>query len=144
MNPTSKIFINQTCIISSTDISFSFSRSSGPGGQNVNKVNSRVTLTFNVAGSPALSASQCQLVMSRLVNRINRRGILQLSSDIARTQAGNREEVINRFVKLMRQALYVQPVRRKTRVSRRAKERRLEMKKNRSQIKKLRSRRSCQ
>lgn len=141
VNSANKVLVNSACSISMAEISLSFSRSSGPGGQNVNKVNSRVTLAFNVFDSPSLSDNQRQLVMNRLSGRINRRGILQISSDTTRTQAGNREEVVSRFVKMMRRALFVQPPRRKTRAPRRAKERRLEVKKNRGRVKKLRSRR---
>lgn len=141
MNPVNKLFINSTCSISMAEISLSFSRSSGPGGQNVNKVNTRVTLAFNVTGSPSLSESQRQLTMSRLSGRINRKGILQVSSDATRTQAANRDDAFNRFVELMRRVLYVHPLRHKTGVPRRAKERRLKIKKNRARTKKLRSRR---
>ncbi len=141
MNPVNKIFINANCSVFAAEISLSFSRSSGPGGQNVNKVNTRVTVAFNVLDSPSLSDSQRQLVMNRLAGRINRKGILQVSSDTTRTQAANREEAIARFVELIRGALFVQPPRHKTRVPRRAKERRLESKKKRGRVKKLRSRR---
>ena len=121
------------------ELSFSFSRSSGPGGQNVNKVNTRVTLSFDVACSPSLNDRQRQLIRSRLATRINKNGVLRIAADSCRTQQGNREEVVLRFVKLLRQALHEQRSRRKTRVPKRAKERRLSAKKNRGSLKQLRS-----
>jgi ribosome-associated protein len=123
-----------------SELSFSFSRSSGPGGQNVNKVNTRVTLAFDVVHSPSLGDRQKQLISSRLASRINKNGVLRIAADSCRTQAGNRQEVLRRFVGLLRQALHEQPPRRKTRVPKRARERRLSAKKNRSRLKQLRSR----
>ena len=74
------IQINQQLAIADDELSFSASRSSGPGGQNVNKVNTRVTLWFDVAGSPSLSADQKQALLARLANRITREGMLQVVS----------------------------------------------------------------
>ncbi len=133
------IFINPGCSIPASELSFSFSRSSGPGGQNVNKVNTRVTLSFDVTGSRSLNDRQRTLIRSRLATRINKNGLLRISADSCRTQQGNREEVIRRFTDLLRQALHEQRPRRKTKVSRRAKERRLAAKKNRGRLKKMRS-----
>jgi ribosome-associated protein len=122
-----------------SELSFSFSRSSGPGGQNVNKVNTRVTLSFDVSASQGLNDRQRQLIFSRLATRINKLGILLISADTCRTQQGNRDETLRRFVHLLRQAVHEQRPRRKSNVSRRAKERRLSAKKNRGRLKKLRS-----
>lgn len=126
--------------IAPSELSFSFSRSSGPGGQNVNKVNTRVTLSFDVSYSPGLNDRQRQLIFSRLATRINKQGVLRISADSYRTQQGNKDEVIRRFVNLLRQAVHEQRSRRKTKVPRRAKERRLSAKKNRGRLKQLRSR----
>jgi ribosome-associated protein len=126
--------------IAPAELSFSFSRSSGPGGQNVNKVNTRVTLSYDVAHSPSLNDRQRQLIFSRLATRINKLGILRISSDTCRTQQGNKEEVTRRFVHLLQGAVHEQRPRRKTKVSRGARERRLSSKKNRGRIKQLRSR----
>ena len=123
-----------------SELSFSFSRSSGPGGQNVNKVNTRVTLAFDVVNSSSINERQRQLISSRLAPRINKNGVLRIAADSCRTQAGNRQEVIQRFVGLLRQALHRQRPRRKTRVPKRARERRLSAKKNRGRLKQLRSR----
>ena len=123
-----------------SELGFSFSRSSGAGGQNVNKVNTRVTLSFDVDRSPSLDEHQRQLVRNRLGARINRDGILKISSDTYRTQGANREEVVRRFYALLRSALHEQRPRRKTRVPKRARERRLSAKKMRGRLKRLRAR----
>jgi len=123
-----------------SELSFSFSRSSGPGGQNVNKVNTRVTLAFDVAHSPSLDGRQRQLIADRLAARINKHGVLRIAADSCRTQAGNRQDVILRFITLLRQALHEERPRRKTRVPKRVRERRLSVKKNRGRLKQLRSR----
>ncbi len=122
-----------------SELSFSFSRSSGAGGQNVNKVNTRVTLSFDVLRSPSLSDRQRQLVCRRLAGRINRKGILQVSSDSHRTQGANREEVIRRFYALLQGAVHEQRPRRKTGTPKRVRQRRLTTKKMRGRLKKLRT-----
>lgn len=121
------------------ELSFSFSRSSGAGGQNVNKVNTRVTLSFDVRRSPSLSDRQRQLVCRRLAGRINRKGVLQVSSSSHRTQGANREEVIRRFYALLQGAVHEQRPRRKTRMPKRVRQRRLTAKKMRGRLKKLRT-----
>lgn len=140
MTSVDRIFITPGCSIPASELSFSFSRSSGPGGQNVNKVNTRVTLSFDLAHSPSLDERQKAMVGSRLAGRINKHGLLRISGDSCRTQQGNREEVVRRFAVLLRQALHERRPRKKTKVSRRAKERRLAAKKNRGRLKKMRSR----
>ncbi len=122
-----------------SELVFSFSRSSGAGGQNVNKVNTRVTLSFDVDRSPSLDEHQRQLIRNRLGGRINRDGILKISSDTYRTQGANREEVVRRFYTLLRSALHEQRPRKRTRIPKRARERRLSAKKMRSRLKQLRA-----
>jgi ribosome-associated protein len=136
----SVVQIRPDLVISRSELSFSFSRSSGAGGQNVNKVNSRVTLSFDVKRSPSLSEDQRRLIRDRLGHRINRRGVLRISSDVYRTQEANRREVTERFAKMLREAVHVTAPRKKTRVPAGARKRRLEQKKRRSRIKQLRSR----
>jgi ribosome-associated protein len=136
----SVVQIRPDLVISRSELSFSFSRSSGAGGQNVNKVNSRVTLSFDVKRSPSLSEDQRRLIRDRLGHRINRRGVLRISSDVHRTQDANRREVTERFIKMLRGAVRVAAPRKKTRVPAGARKRRLEQKKWRSRIKQLRSR----
>jgi len=126
--------------IPEAELAFSASRSSGPGGQNVNKVSTRVTLRFDVAHSPSLSEPQRRRIRLRLRTRITRDGVLVVASQRHRTQAANRAAATERFAELLRDALRRRPVRKKTRVPRAAKERRLEQKKRRGRTKKLRSR----
>jgi ribosome-associated protein len=73
----------------------------GPGGQNVNKVSSRVTLWFAVVNSPSLSQEQRDLIMSRLATRIGKDGVLRVVSQQTRSQAANRELTMERFVELL-------------------------------------------
>ncbi len=120
------------------EIRFTFSRSGGPGGQNVNKVNTKVTLYFDISASAALTNDQKQLLLSRLGNRISRNGVLQLVSTGHRTQKANREDVLQRFAAMLASALYQPRQRKKTRVPARAKEARLQSKKRRGRLKAVR------
>lgn len=121
------------------ELSFHFSRSGGAGGQNVNKVNTRVTLRFSLETSPSLSPWQKGLIREKLGARISQQGFLQVVASEHRTQGANREAALARFASLMRGALYQPRPRKKTRVPFKAKKRRLEGKKARAGIKRLRS-----
>ena len=123
------------------EVDFAVSRSGGPGGQNVNKVSTRVTLRFNVDASEVLSIDQRRLIRARLATRINKEGILQVTSQRTRSQELNRADVQERFAELLRDALHKEPPRIPTRVSRAAKIKRVEEKKKRTEIKIARSRR---
>ena len=122
------------------ELDFTVSRSGGPGGQNVNKVSTRVTLHFNVDSSGVLNPDQRRRIHSRLSTRINKEGILHVTSQRTRSQELNRADVIQRFAELLREALYKEPPRIPTRVSRAAKIKRVEEKKKRTEIKVARSR----
>lgn len=102
-----------------------FSHASGPGGQNVNKVATAVTLCFHPASSGALTPAQKELVARRLANRINADGVLRVVASDARTQAANRAGADLRFRELLVEALKVAKKRRPTRPSRASVERRL-------------------
>ena len=121
-----------------SELHFRFARSSGPGGQHVNRSATQVELLFDVANSPSLDEVQRQRVLSKLKSRIDKEGILHLVSQEARSQLRNREEVVERFQELMREALHVPKRRRPTRPTRAARERRLEEKRRRSEIKRHR------
>jgi ribosome-associated protein len=121
------------------ELNFTASRSSGPGGQNVNKVSSRVTLTFDVAHSPSLGAEQRARIMERLAGRISKDGVLRVVSQRHRTQGANRAAALERFVELLRGALAEQATRVPTRLPRVAKEQRLRAKKQHARIKRERS-----
>ena len=133
------IKITDSLTIPGSELWFTASRSSGPGGQNVNKVNTRVTLFFDVINSPGLSDRQKELIRNRLPTRINKEGVLRVVSQKHRTQAANLEEALNRIASLLRKSLHEVPPRKKRMVSRAAKRRRLDEKKYRSRIKKSRS-----
>lgn len=127
--------------ISESELDFSASRSSGPGGQNVNKVATRVTLRLDLEASPHFSEEQKQRIRERLATRVSKEGVLSVSSQRERSQSANREAAQQRLVELLREALEIAPKRRPTRTPRGAKRRRLENKRRRSQLKRGRSRR---
>jgi ribosome-associated protein len=133
------IEINSTLAIPESEISFTASLSSGPGGQHVNKTSTRVTLRFDVSGSSTLSEAQKEILRKRLSGRISREGVLQVSSQQFRSQSMNRDDTLRRFVTLLRNALKPVPQRRRTRPPRSAVERRIEAKKKRGERKKERS-----
>ena len=122
------------------ELTFTASRSGGPGGQNVNKVATRITLAFNVAGSPTLSPDQRAHILEGLAARISKDGILRVVSQRHRTQAANRRAALERFVELVRGALAEEAPRVPTRPTRIARERRVAVKKLRGRLKQERAR----
>ncbi len=131
--------ITDELAIPDEEVSFVTSRSGGPGGQNVNKLETRVTVRFDLAGSPTLSEEQRQRLLERLATRITRAGFFQVTSQKHRTQAENREAAVARFAELMAEALREETPRKPTRVPRAAKRRRLDNKKRQGQRKRERS-----
>lgn len=125
--------------IPEAELDFEYSRSSGPGGQNVNRVETRVTLRFDVAASAALTAEQKGRLGERLATRINKDGVLWVSSQRHRTREANRRAALLRFGELVRGALAPKRTRIKTRSTRAAKERRLDEKRRRKLTKERRA-----
>lgn len=121
------------------ELTFVTSRSGGPGGQNVNKVNTKVTLLFDVGKSPSLSDEEKEKVKERLSTRVSKTGVLRVVSQRHRTQPQNRKAAIDRFVELLEEALLEDPARKKTRVPAATKRRRLRDKRHRSRIRETRS-----
>jgi ribosome-associated protein len=124
--------IDEELAISDEEVAFTTSRSGGPGGQNVNKLETRVTLRFDLDGSPSLSEEQKARLRQRLATRITKQGVLHVTAQRHRTQAANREAAVERFAELLRENLREEAPRKKTRPSRAAKTRRLEAKRRRS------------
>ena len=127
--------------IPAEELSFGYSRSGGPGGQNVNKVSTRVTVWLDVAGSPSLTDVQKARIRSRLAARMSREGVLHVVSQQTRSQARNRELAVERLAELLREALATRPPRRRPPVPARIHERRLQAKRQRGRRKRERSRR---
>ena len=132
------IRINRRLSIPRSELDFQASRSGGPGGQHANTTASRIQLRWNVDASPSLTDRRRQLIRSRLGNRIDSSGVLQITVDTHRSQHQNREEAVERFAELVRGALQPRKKRKQTRPTRASKERRLEKKKRRGRKKELR------
>jgi len=124
--------------IPESELKFSASRSGGPGGQNVNKVNTKVELRFNVEGTQVFSEVEKQMLMNLLKNRINSEGELLIISQSERTQLMNKKKAEERLYKLIATALTKKPKRKSTKPTNSSKLKRIEKKKKRGNIKKLR------
>lgn len=118
-----------------TEVQFSASRSGGPGGQNVNKVNTKIELRFPVQKSAVLDEMQKQLVLSKLKNRINADGELLVTSTTERSQWRNREQAVRKFFELIEKALTRPRKRKKTQPTAASRIKRLENKKKQGQKK---------
>ena len=121
-----------------SELEFSASKSSGPGGQNVNKVNTQVELRFSVMDSEFLTEEEKELIFIKLKNRINSLGELILVSKAERSQLRNKEIVINHFFSLLEQTLTPAKKRVKTKPGPAANKKRLKFKKIKSEKKQLR------
>jgi len=131
--------INPSLSLPDGELELRTSRSAGPGGQNVNKLETRVTVRFDVTGSPSLTDDQRRRIQERLGTRISKAGVLQVSSQRHRTQAANREAAVARLAGLLAAALEPEAERKPTRMPKAAKRRRLEEKRRRGRLKQERS-----
>jgi ribosome-associated protein len=129
------IEIRPGLVIPEAEIEFRASRSSGPGGQNVNKVNTRVELRFDLNGSRVLSDAEKQRIASRLGSRLSTAGVVRVTAQRHRTRLQNEAAARARLAELLQAALHQPRARRATRPSRRGKERRLAAKRRRSELK---------
>jgi ribosome-associated protein len=125
--------------IPETELEFMASRSGGPGGQNVNKVSSRVTLRFDLDRTTALTTEQRQRIREKLNSRISKEGVLQISSQRTRSQELNRQDVVARFVELLRASLREEKSRVQTKATRSSHEERLKEKRIRTSVKQART-----
>lgn len=127
--------VNDHVTIPADELAVAFSRSGGPGGQNVNKVSSKVELRWRPAATRALSALDRDLVVAKLAGRLTTDGDLIVVSTLTRDQLQNRADALTKLAAIVRGALHRPKPRKKTRPSRGAKERRLRAKRARSEIK---------
>ncbi len=136
-----KLNIDDSLSIPTSELTLSFLRSSGPGGQNVNKTSTKVELSFDVINSNSLSESQRRRIVERFRLRLQKTGVLTVVSDRYRTQGRNRFDSEKKLVELLQEALKRPlPKRRKTKPSRSARMRRLDSKKRLSDKKNSRRR----
>lgn len=122
-----------------SELNFKTSRSGGSGGQNVNKVSTKVELNFNIASSKILSDEQKNLLLEKLTGQITKEGNLQVISQTERTQLGNKRIAIEKFYTILARAFTKPKKRKATKPSKGSKEKRLLTKKKNSEIKKLRN-----
>lgn len=134
-----RLRLTPTVSLAPEELRLSVSRSSGPGGQHVNKTSTRVTISFDVAASPSLSDEQKELIRGRLGNRMSKEGVLSVSSQRHRSQTQNREAALERLVELLSSALEERPERRPTSVPARVRLQILAEKRRRGQLKRARA-----
>lgn len=123
-----------------SELNFKAVRSSGAGGQNVNKVSSKVVLNFDVQNSSGLSEEEKILVLSKLSTRLTKENILILNCDEDRSQFKNKAIVTKRFFDLVTQSLHIEKVRKATKIPKSVIRKRLKDKKSNSEVKKNRRR----
>ncbi len=120
------------------ELKFTASRSSGPGGQHVNKVNTRVTLRWDVANSNLLDREQKEIIQQKLAGHINSQGELLLSVQDSRSQLQNKETALNRLNDLLNQAFHRPKTRKTTKPTKASVQKRLDEKKKQAAKKRLR------
>lgn len=121
-----------------SELSFKAVRSSGAGGQNVNKVSSKVVLNFDLNASQALSEEEKALLLTNIAPRLTTENILILNCDEDRSQLKNKDIVVKRFLEIIKKGLHVPKVRKATKIPKSAIKKRIKDKKNISEIKQSR------
>ena len=129
-----------TADLLSAELVFTTSRSGGPGGQNVNKVNSKVTLHFDVAASQVLTQEEKDIIARKLSSKINREGVLTISAQESRSQLNNKQTVVEKFNSVIAKAFEKRKARKATKPGKSAVQARIKKKKVLSEKKKWRRR----
>ena len=132
------LVITPRLTIPAGELSLAFARSGGPGGQNVNKVSSKVELRWNPRTSAALGEADRALLLERLASKLTTEGELIVTSQASRDQIKNRDDAHDKLVLILRAALHRDKPRRETKPTRASKRRRIEGKRHRAEIKKNR------
>lgn len=117
------------------ELKYKTSRSGGKGGQNVNKVETKVEVSFDILHSTVLTDTQKEMVLAKLKSKITEEGLLKLSEDAHRSQLANKEAVVERLIKLIQSAFIVPKKRKPTKPTKSSKVKRGENKKKRSELK---------
>lgn len=133
-----KLLINENIEIPNSELEFTGVRSQGPGGQNVNKVNTAIQLKFDAASSSALPEAVKDALLALSDRRISKSGIITIKAQRSRSQDKNRSDALNRLKKLVLRAATVKKKRIPTKPSKKARRKRLEDKSHRSRLKSLR------
>jgi ribosome-associated protein len=122
----------------SSELDFTTSRSSGPGGQNVNKVNTKVTLRFDIDASQQLNEQEKDTLKEKLANKISNDAVLIIASEATRSQLKNKEDTISKFYGLLKKTFQVRKKRKRTKPGKSAIEKRLKEKQKQSEKKQYR------
>jgi ribosome-associated protein len=132
MDEVDSLIVNNRLSLPLSELDFRFTTGGGPGGQHVNRSATRVTLRFDVAGSPSLDEETRARLLARLANRLDREGVLQFSVQESRSQFQNRQIALERLRETLANALVEEKPRRATRPGRSAVEERLAEKRRRA------------
>jgi ribosome-associated protein len=130
------LVINDKVQVPLSELVYTASRASGPGGQHVNTTDSRIQVRWNILETAALTETERARVRNKLASRLTESGDLILASDTHRSQRRNREEVTERLAAMLREALIPPKPRKKTKPTRASRERRLDEKRKKSRTKK--------